>query len=251
MTIKRQIIFYLILVIISILNYSCITSYMLHRTPGSMLGFHNDSLINIENTFVDSNNNLTINFEAKLKNKKTKKYNLKINLLKEKYSIKVNSLSSTAQIIYKTKDPLIGIWYIDSVEHGRVKSGIYNCLCFNEVKRKRINLGFDTSEQSYNRISNSNFNSINYDIYFAYDWRSNELRTSNIDGNSYFTMDSYCTAKTISFNYFPDTNLNKCIYSFQIKQRKKYDKRYLKIFTIPLDIATSPIQIIYYFIRRI
>ncbi len=191
------------------------------------MNFYSDSLIKIENVYVDNQKNFTINFEAKLKNKESDKYHFKVNLSNKNYTIQIDSLRKSIKFSDEYSNNLIN-------KSDSSKSGMFNGFYYKEIKRRHINQGFDTNQNISNKLPDSCLSKIYYDMRRKNRW--------NI-----FYSDDY---DKICINYFPDANLSKQFYVFQLKKRKKYDKRYIKIVTIPIDIITSPIQIIYFYGRR-
>lgn len=218
----------ILICLVLIVNQSCISRFVIYRI-GPITDFYNDSLLKIENAYIDNEKNLTVNFKAKLKNNEVNNYHLKVNLLNENYDFKMDSLRKPAQFNCEFIDKYTS-------ENDSSKSNIYKGYCFKEIKRRELIHGFDTIQTISNNLNDSCFSKLFYEMRWAHHY-----------GKYVFYSDFY---NKICINYFPDTSFLNNFYVFQLKQRKKYDKRYIKILTIPIDVMTSPLQIIYFFGKR-
>lgn len=196
---------FLLIILSGLITSGCFSWRMVFYREIPMITYYrDDSLVKIHSSYVDKNNNLTVNFNAKLHgNKKVKNYHLKIPTNIEKAEIK--RFKSTTN------------WFKDTLSYHN-----YNGYIKTHLKRKKIKRGFDTTQ-----INNPNEKITMYNLCINY--------YDKLD-------DSYLNNGQIVFQYLPEKF--DYFYNIEIQEKVKFDKRFLLPITIPLDIATSPLQLL-------
>lgn len=200
---------YIIIIFTGFITSSCVSYMFVFYREEPIVTYHKDTLIKINNYFVDTNNILSINFKANLHGKKREKnYYVKIPLNRN---------------------------YKDTVFYNKVSINNKNEKRFEKYKGyTEINIKRSSIKTNIDTISQTKIDTIN-----------KKLTSFNISTNYSISLNSIFNDNKVIFQYLPEDR--EYFYYINLKQKKKWDKRYLLPLTVCLDIVTLPVQVIFIF----